>query len=105
MVLFKSWKRLMAAGLFLVGAGVAAIQPAEGHVFVRFGPPPPRVERIGPVPHPGWVWLRGRWTWDGAHWVWAPGYWTPPPAINATWVPGHWKHHARGWIWIEGHWV
>lgn len=105
MVLPKSFRRLMAAGLLTAGAGLVAVQPAQGRVLVRFGPPPPRVEHIVPGPHPGWAWVGGHWRWDGSRWIWAPGYWAPPPRMDAVWVPGHWVHRPRGWVWIEGHWA
>ncbi len=73
-------------------------------IYVRVGPPPIRVERPGPRPHDGWVWVGGYHRWDGAHYVWVPGNWVAPPRPRAVWVPGHWRHEAGGWYWIEGHW-
>jgi hypothetical protein len=33
------------------------------------------IERRGPVPHRGAVWMNGEWVWRRHHWVWVHGYW------------------------------
>lgn len=94
-------KKLLATAVF--GIALAA-GSANAQVYVRIGPPAPRVERRPPPPSPRHVWVAGFYRWDGRAYVWAPGYWARPPRPHARWVPGHWAHRRRGYIWVEGHW-
>jgi hypothetical protein len=85
--------------------GIALVAgAAHAQVYVRIGPPAPRVERRPPPPTPRHVWVDGFYRWDGRAYVWAPGYWTVPPRARARWIPGHWTHRRRGYYWVEGHW-
>lgn len=91
--------------LLIATAALLSLPPAFAQrVVVRVGPPAPIVERPGPRPHPGWVWIGGYQRWDGRAYVWVPGRWAAPPRPRAQWVPGHWRHQPGGWVWIEGHW-
>ncbi len=90
-------------GTTFLGIALAA-GAANAQVYVRIGPPAPRVERRPPPPTLRHVWVDGFYRWDGRAYVWAPGYWTVPPRARARWVPGHWAHRRRGYYWIEGHW-
>ena len=73
-------------------------------VYVRVGPPAPIVERRGPPPGAGYVWIAGYHRWDGARYVWEPGRWDRPPRPHAVWVHHHWVHRHGGCLLIEGHW-
>lgn len=73
-------------------------------VYVREGPPRPRVERRVPAPGRGYVWTPGYQRWDGRAYGWAPGAWVRPPRPRAHWVPARWVHRPRGWVFVEGHW-
>lgn len=75
-----------------------------GQVYIRVGPPAPIVERPGPPPHRGFVWVSGYHRWDGARYVWVPGRWDRPPRPRARWVPAHYNHRHGGWVFVEGHW-
>ena len=89
----------------VAGFALAASAAANAQVFVRIGPPPPRVHEVVPRPiHPGWVWQPGYHRWDGARYVWVPGVYAAPPRPGVRWVPGHWRNTPRGYVWIEGHW-
>jgi len=81
------------------------VGPAAAQVYVRIGPPPPVVERPGPVPRPGYVWIGGYHRWDGRRYVWVPGHYVAPPRHYHRWIPGHWAQGPRGYYWVEGHWV
>jgi len=73
-------------------------------VVVRIGPPAPIVERRGPPPDRGYVWIDGYHRWDGAQYVWTPGHWDRPPRPGARWVAHRWVHRHDGWVMVEGHW-
>ncbi len=90
-------------GTALLGIALAA-GGANAQVYVRIGPPAPRVERRPPPPSPRNVWVDGFYRWDSRNYVWAPGYWAQPPRSHTHWVPGHWAHRSKGYYWIEGHW-
>jgi hypothetical protein len=90
-------------GTALLGIALAA-GGANAQVYVRIGPPAPRVERRPPPPSPRHVWVDGFYLWDSRNYVWAPGYWAQPPRSHTHWVPGHWAHRSKGYYWIEGHW-
>ena len=77
---------------------------AQVGVYVRVAPPAPVVERHGPRPHPGDVWIAGYQRWDGARYAWVPGRWETPPRPHAVWVPHRWVHQRGGWVMVEGHW-
>lgn len=77
---------------------------ARARVFVRVGPPAPIVERYGPPPHRGYVWVGGYYRWVGARYVWTRGYWVRPPRPYAVWIPAHWVQRPGGWVLIRGHW-
>jgi len=90
-------------GTAFLGIALAA-GAANAQVYVRIGPPAPRVERRPPPPTRRHVWVDGFYRWDGRAYVWAPGYWAVPPRARARWVPGHWAHRRRGYYWIDGRW-
>ncbi|HLH37002.1 MAG TPA: hypothetical protein VKX41_20180 [Alloacidobacterium sp.] len=90
----------------LVGILVCALAsiPSFAQVVVRVAPPPVVVERPGPPPRPGYVWVGGYHRWDGYRYVWVPGHYVLPPRPRAVWVPGHWVERRGGWVFVEGHW-
>lgn len=86
----KTVKLLKIAGAF--AAILAATAPAASNAFpaehraqpvqerVAMNdhdrmPPPDRFERIPPMPHKGFVWLKGHWRFDRGQWVWVSGVW------------------------------
>lgn len=89
---------------FLLVAGLFAAGNAQAGVYVRFGPPPLRVEHCGPPPGPGFLWVDGYWAWRGRAYAWAPGYWSRVPRYRSAWVPGRWVWTPRGYFWQRGYW-
>ena len=77
---------------------------ASDRVYVRVGPPAPRVEAVLVAPGPRYVWLPGFYRWDGAAYLWVPGRYDLPPRARARWVSPHWEHRRRGWYFVEGRW-
>ncbi len=73
-------------------------------VIIRTAPPVAVVERPGPPPERGFVWIAGYHRWDRDHYVWVPGRWDRPPRVGAVWVPHRWVHRGDHWVLIEGHW-
>jgi WXXGXW repeat (2 copies) len=63
-------------------------------------PPPPRVQRVAPMPGPEFVWVDGYWYPVGRRWVWHQGYWTRPPRSGAYWIAPY--HDGRQFI--PGYW-
>lgn len=96
-------KKLLMAAL-LAAMLIPATGFAEVGVVVRVRPPAPVVERPGPIPRRGFVWIGGYQRWNGARYVWVPGRWVRPPHRHARWVPAHWRHVRHGWVFVEGHW-
>lgn len=96
---------VVAAGLLLTSVACATNpQPQTGVVYVRRGPPRPRVEVIEVAPSPAHVWIGGHWGWQEREYVWVPGRWERPAAEYREWVPGRWARDRQGWFWIEGRW-
>ncbi|HEX9007064.1 MAG TPA: hypothetical protein VF889_07195 [Bacteroidota bacterium] len=94
----------MLAAAVLLAAGSAIAQVSVGFA-VRFGPPAPRYEYVGPAPYHGAFWVRGLWAWDprDGRYEWLPGHWIAArPAY--VWYDGGWYHGPRGWAWREGYW-
>ena len=81
-----------------------ALGASAAEVFVRIAPPAPIVERRGPPPGAGYVWITGYHRWDGNAYVWTPGRWEVPPRRHAHWVAHHWVHRRGGWVFVEGRW-
>ncbi|MBU1486897.1 YXWGXW repeat-containing protein [bacterium] len=71
---------------------------------VQAPPPPPKIEKKGPSPQSGMVWINGHWTWKRGSYVWISGHWVKVPKGGAVWAPGHWKKTGRGHRWVPGHW-
>ncbi len=94
-------KKLVLAALLAFTLLPAA---SIAQVYVRIGPPPPVVERRGPPPDRGYVWVSGYHRWDDGRYVWVPGHWDRPPHPHARWERHHWVHRHGGWVLIDGHW-
>ncbi|HEX7728884.1 MAG TPA: YXWGXW repeat-containing protein [Terracidiphilus sp.] len=77
---------------------------AQAQIIVRVAPPAPIVERHGPPPGRGYVWIGGYQRWDGARYVWVPGRYEMPPRHHARWVEHRWVHRHGTWVFVEGHW-
>ena len=88
-------------GLILAG-GLAMTASAD--VVIRVGPPRAIVERRGPPPGAGYVWVQGYHRWDGERHVWVEGRWDRPPHPHARWEAHRWAKRRGGWVLIEGHW-
>jgi hypothetical protein len=93
--------QIMMAGALALALGSGA---AHAQVVVRIGPPPVVVERPGPRPGAGFVWVPGYHRWDGGRYVWVPGRYEHPPHPHARWVAGRWVHRHDGYVWREGRW-
>ena len=73
--------------------------------YYAYGPPPPpRMERYGPAPAPGHVWIKGYWGYSGRQYAWTQGYWARPPHRNARWTEGRWDRDGRGYRYRKGSW-
>jgi len=96
---FTKWMGLVLGSFILASAASAAAQ-----VVVQVRPPRPIVERRGPAPGRGYVWVPGYQRWNGRGYVWAPGQWQRPPRAHAHWVQGRWVRHGHGWEFREGYW-
>ena len=96
--------RIPTAALVFTASLCASTACASGRVYVRVGPPVPRVEAVLVSPGPRYVWLPGYYRWDGAAYVWLPGRYELPPRPRAVWVRPHWERERRGWYFIQGHW-
>jgi hypothetical protein len=88
----------------LIFAGLLTVGGATAEVVVRIGPPHAVVERRGPAPGRGYIWVPGYHNWNGNSHVWVPGRWEQPPRARARWVPHHWVKRRGGWVLVEGHW-
>ena len=73
-------------------------------VMIRVGPPPPVVERRGPPPGEGYIWIGGHQHYDNDHYVWTAGHYDRPPHNGARWVPSRYERRNGGYVEIEGHW-
>ena len=100
-MLFRTLTLVVVLAGALIGAPAAA--SAAARVYVRVGPPAPRVERVVVV-RPGYVWTPGYYRWNGRVYVWVAGRHVIPPRPHAVWVPGHWERKRRGWFWVAGTW-
>jgi len=85
-------------------ASALAFSAMAAEVVVRIGPPHAVVERRGPPPSRGHVWVSGYHNWNGRSYVWVPGRWELPPRSHAKWVPHRWEHRRGGYVLVEGHW-
>jgi hypothetical protein len=73
---------------------------ALAQTVIRVGPPPPIVERPGPVPGPRYVWVPGYQRWNGKSYLWVRGHYVIPPRAGAVWVPAHYVHRPGGYIFV-----
>jgi hypothetical protein len=96
-MLKKTWMGLVLAGLLTAG-GLSA------QISVRIGPPRPLVERRGPPPSRGYVWVNGYQRWDGRAYAWTPGRWERPPRPRARWHQHRWVKRHGQWVFEEGRW-
>lgn len=101
----------LASGLLVLTAllslGGCIVAPAQPPYYEReavlVGPPPPRVEYVGPPPAVGYLWIDGRWDWVGHRYEWAPGRWEAPRP-GYRWVPHRWEHEGSQWRQHGGRW-
>jgi len=77
---------------------------AAAEVVVQIAPPRAVIERRGPPPGAGYVWIGGYHRWDGNAYAWNAGRWEQPPRPHARWAAHHWVHRHDGWVLVEGHW-
>jgi len=88
----------------VIGAGMTVSGALGADVVVRVGPPRAVVERRGPAPGRGYVWVNGYHNWDGNRHVWVPGRWERPPRAHARWEGHRWVRRNGGWVLVEGRW-
>ncbi len=100
----NTFRLLLLAAALLLAAGSALSQVRVG-LEVRFGPPAPRYEAVGPAPFHHAVWVRGHWAWDAydGRYEWVRGSWIAARPAYA-WSDGGWYRTPRGWAWREGSW-
>jgi hypothetical protein len=92
-------------GKFLCMAALALPLATQAHAqYAQPAPPPPVVERPGPVPYGGAVWVPGHHRWNGYRYVWVPGHYVHARRPGAVWVPWHWVQTPHGWVYRQGHW-
>ena len=94
--------------LLIAALGLTALTGCGGYGYNSYyasaPPPPPRMERYGPAPGPGHVWINGYWGYSSGRYGWAPGYWARPPHRNARWIEGRWDRDGRGYRYRKGYW-
>ena len=103
----KRYLLIAAFGLTTLGlvGGMTGCGGYRYDSYYAYAPPPPlRVERYGPAPGPGHVWVNGYWGYGGGRYNWASGYWARPPHRNARWQEGRWDRDGRGYRYRKGHW-
>ena len=88
----------------LVFAGALTFGVAAAEIVVRIAPPRVLVEKRGPPPSRGHVWVQGYHNYNGNGYVWVPGRWEQPPRPRAHWVAHHWVKQRGGWVLVERHW-
>jgi hypothetical protein len=104
-------RRTLAVAMLLLGTGlsgcVVAPMPRRGHEngggVVVVEPPPVRMERPGPPPSAGYLWIDGFWNWSGGRHVWMPGHWEPR-RDGHRWEPHRWERGHQGWEPRGGEW-
>jgi hypothetical protein len=94
-------KKILATVLLTLTLFPAAAL-AQTVIVVR--PPPPIVERPGPVPGPRYVWIPGYQRWNGRSYVWVRGHYVIPPRAGAVWVPPRYAQRPGGYVFVAGHW-
>jgi len=90
--------------LSFVLAGIMGASGLAAEISVRIAPPRARVERRGPAPGRGYVWVPGYQRWDGHAYAWEPGRWDMPPRPRARWEAHHWVKRHGEWVFVEGRW-
>ena len=93
----------LGAAVGLIALPVLSTPALADHVSVGISltPPADRVEVMGAMPHPGWVFIKGHWRRSDGQWVWVAGRWAGPPHAGAVWIRGHYNRRGE---WVEGHW-
>jgi hypothetical protein len=86
------------------GAPQPVYAPQQQVVVVREAPPPPRFERPGPMPGPGFVWVNGYWVRQGPQWAWVGGHWEHPPRAGARWEDPRWERSGVEFRFRAGGW-
>ena len=87
--------------VLVVGAALGA--PADAaSVYVRVGPPAPRVE-VFPGQRHGYVWIEGHWQWVGGRYVWVRGHFVPE-RYGYVWIGPRWEPWNDRWQYIPGYW-
>ncbi len=77
---------------------------ALAQAVIRLGPPPPIVERPGPLPGARYVWIPGYYRWNGHNYIWVRGRYAIPPRPGAVWIPSRYVHRPGGYVFIAGYW-
>lgn len=106
-------RRTLSVALLALGAGLAGCVVApyprhgehggdDGEVVI-VEPPPVRVERPGPPPAVGYLWIDGFWRWSSGRHHWVPGHWEAQRP-GRRWEPHRWERGPRGWYQRGGEW-
>lgn len=100
---------MLVLGASLAGCVIAPYPRYGGHDghddsgVVVVEPPPVRIERPGPPPAVGYLWIDGFWNWSGGRHVWIPGRWEARRPGH-YWEPHRWERGHRGWARRGGEW-
>lgn len=94
-------KKIVTAAVLTLALIPAAV---VAQTVIRIAPPPPVVERPGPVPGPRYVWIGGYYRWNGHSYVWVHGHYIIAPHAGAVWVPAHYVARPGGYVYVAGHW-
>jgi len=96
--------RKLIAYAFGAALALTSFSVSAADIHVRIGPPRPIVERRGPPPGSGYVWIDGYQRWDGNRYVWERGRWDRPPRPHARWHNHRWVKRHGEWYFVEGGW-
>jgi hypothetical protein len=99
----RTLKRVVLIISLMIAGMLPSLSEAGVRVYVRYGPPAPRVFVQPRAPYAGAIWVAGRWTWNGRAYVWMNGRYLSPRR-GFVFVPGHWQRDRRGWYWVDGQW-
>lgn len=86
---FQTTRKFLAAACVAGAALTGAGHSYAADVWVRVGPPAPRVEVV--PPH------RRGYTWAPGHWEWRHG--------RYTWQAGTWMRERPGYVYTQPMWV
>lgn len=96
----------------VVGTALLAIflfpvkSDAGARIYVRIGPPRPKVVKVvkKPKPYRRAVWVSAHWKFVNGRYVWCDGNWTKA-RLGYVYIQPHLKKTNRGCYYVPGCWV